>query len=156
MLETTTEVTRPHVAPADVDFSLVRKLESRLVRVRAALLRESNQAFSGLDLGANEVAVLTAIGDSVAVSPTELSEMLGVDSGFVSRLLDRLEKRSLLQRSRSIGDRRVVRVALTEAGAGMYIRLEQITPNLLNRRFGRLSRAELVELHGLLGKLIGE
>ena len=105
MLETTTEVTRPHVAPADVDFSLVRKLESRLVRVRAALLRESNQAFSGLDLGANEVAVLTAIGDSVAVSPTELSEMLGVDSGFVSRLLDRLEKRSLLQRSRSIGDR---------------------------------------------------
>jgi DNA-binding MarR family transcriptional regulator len=156
MPETATEVIRPHVAPADVDFSLVRDVESRLVRARAALLRESNQAFSGLDLGANEVAVLTAIGDSVAVSPTELSELLGVDAGFVSRLLDRLENRSLLQRSRNMGDRRVVRVALTEVGAGMYVRLEQITPNLLNRRFGRLSRAELVELHGLLGKLIGD
>jgi DNA-binding MarR family transcriptional regulator len=146
----------PHAAPADVDFSLVRNVESRLVRARAALLRESNQAFSGLDLGANEAAVLTAIGESVAESPTKLSEVLGVDLGFVSRLLDRLEKRSLLQRSRSIGDRRVVRVALTEVGAHVYTHLEQIAPNLLSRRFGRLSRAELVELQGLLGKLIGE
>jgi hypothetical protein len=42
------------VASADVDFSLVRNVESRLVRARAALLRELNQALSGVDLGANE------------------------------------------------------------------------------------------------------
>jgi DNA-binding MarR family transcriptional regulator len=147
---------RPHEAPADVDFSLVRNVESHLVRARAALLRELNQAFIGLDLSANEATVLMAIGESVADTPTGLSEVLGVDSGFMSRLLNRLEKRLLLQRSRSVEDRRVVKVALTGAGASMYIRLEQITPSFLSGRFARLSRAELVELHGLLGKLIGE
>jgi DNA-binding MarR family transcriptional regulator len=74
----------------------------------------------------------------------------------MSRLLGRLEKRLLLQRSRGVEDRRVVRVALTEVGASMYTRLEQMTPSLLSGRFARLSLAELVELHGLLGKLIGE
>jgi DNA-binding MarR family transcriptional regulator len=147
---------RPHGASADVDFSLVRNVESRLVRARAALLRELNQAFSGLDLSANEATVLMAIGESVADTPTGLSEVLGVDSGFMSRLLGRLEKRLLLQRSRGVEDRRVVRVALTEVGASMYTRLEQMTPGLLSGRFARLSLAELVELHGLLGKLIGE
>jgi DNA-binding MarR family transcriptional regulator len=119
-------------------------------------MRELNQAFIGLDLGANEATVLMAIGESVADTPTGLSEVLGVDSGFMSRLLNRLEKRLLLQRSRSVEDRRVVKVALTEVGASMYIRLEQITPSFLSGRFARLSRAELVELHGLLGKLNGE
>ncbi|MFM0220648.1 MarR family winged helix-turn-helix transcriptional regulator [Paraburkholderia dipogonis] len=145
-----------HMAPADVDFSLVRGVESRLVRARAALLKESDQAFSGLAVSTNEAAVLTAIGKSVANSPTGLSEVLGVNSGFMSRLLNRLENKSLLQRSQSTGDRRVVKIALTEAGARMYIRLEQIMPNLLNRRFGRLSHVELVELNGLLERLIGE
>lgn len=145
----------PRVAPVDVDFSLVRNIESRLVRARSALLRELNQALSSLDLGVNEANVLMAIGKGVAGSPTGLAEALGVDSGFVSRLLDRLEKRSLLQRSRSGEDRRVVKVSLTEWGARMYIRLEQTMPGILNGRFLRLSPAELVELHGLLEKLIG-
>jgi DNA-binding MarR family transcriptional regulator len=145
-----------HMAPADGDFSLIRDVESRLVRARAALLKESNQAFRGLDVSTNEAAVLTAIGKGVADSPTGLSEVLGINSGFMSRLLNRLENKSLLQRSQSTGDRLIVKIELTEAGARMYMHFEQITPNLLNWRFGRLSRAELVELNGLLGRLIGE
>jgi DNA-binding MarR family transcriptional regulator len=118
----------PHVASADVDFSLVRNVESRLVRARAALLRELNQALSGVDLGANEANVLTAIGEGVAGSPTGLSEVLGVDLGFVSRLLNRVEKRSLLQRSRCGEDRRVVKVALTEGGAACTSASSRLCP----------------------------
>ncbi|WP_217497429.1 MarR family winged helix-turn-helix transcriptional regulator [Trinickia violacea] len=145
-----------HVAQAGVDFSLLCNVESRFVRARAALLRELSRALSGLELGVNEANVLMAIGKGVAGSPTGLSEVVGVDSACMSRLLDRLEKRSLLQRSRSREDRRVVKVSLTEGGTRMYISLDQITPSLLNERFVRLSRAELLELQCLLGKLIGD
>lgn len=117
--------------PADGDLSLIRDVESRLVRARAALLKESNRAFSGLDVSTNEAAVLTAIGKSVADSPTGLSEAIGINSGFMGRLLNRLENQSLLQRAQSTGDRRIVKIALTEAGARVYIHLEQIAPNLL-------------------------
>jgi DNA-binding MarR family transcriptional regulator len=144
------------MVPADGDFSLIRDFESRLVRARAALLKESNQAFSGLAVSTNEAAVLTASGKCVADSPTGWSEVLGVNSEFMGRLLNQLENMSLLQRSQSTGDRRIVKIALTKAGARMYVHLEQIVPNLLNRRFGRLSRMELIELNDLLGRLVGD
>jgi DNA-binding MarR family transcriptional regulator len=123
-----------HMVPPDGDFSLIRDVESRLVRARAALLKESNRAFSGLDVSTNEAAALTAIGKTVADSPTGLSEALGINSGFMSRLLNRLGNKSLLQCSQSTGDGRIVKIALTEAGARVYIHLVQIAPNLLNRR----------------------
>jgi DNA-binding HxlR family transcriptional regulator len=41
---------------------------------------------------------------------------LGIDAGAITRMLDRLEAKGLVERVRSETDRRVVHVRLTEAG----------------------------------------
>src|SRR3546814_12319024 len=49
-------------------------------------------------------------------TPAELSRGAHVDTGAMTRTLDRLEAKNLITRQRCTDDRRVVRIALTEAG----------------------------------------
>jgi DNA-binding MarR family transcriptional regulator len=46
----------------------------------------------------------------------ELAEHLGLDKSSVTGLIDRAEKRSLVQRSRAPGDGRALRVSITADG----------------------------------------
>ena len=67
-----------------------------------------------------------------ATTPFELSRLLGIDTGLMTRMLDKLEAKGLLERSRSIEDRRVVNLKLTKAGEAVAARLPEIVPVVLN------------------------
>ncbi len=65
------------------------------------------------------------------------------DAGAMTRMLDRLESKGLLQRVRSTADRRVIHLELTEAGDAIA---KQIAPKLvkvLNRHVRDFDAAEL-------------
>src|SRR5690606_36372794 len=51
-----------------------------------------------------------------ADTPPELARLNGVDTGAMTRTLDRLEAKGLLRRERCHEDRRVVKIMLTEEG----------------------------------------
>jgi hypothetical protein len=57
----------------DADLALVRNIEARLVRGRAAVLRQLNRVYSGLHIGANEAPLLVAIQEGISTTPTGLS-----------------------------------------------------------------------------------
>ncbi len=54
--------------------------------------------------------------DSGESSPTGLGRLLAVSPAGITQLLDRLERRGLLRRSRSAGDRRATVLSLTAEG----------------------------------------
>ena len=54
---------------------------------------------------------------------TELARLVPIDSASISRNVDRLVKRGLIQRRRSRSDRRVVKLALTEEGMTVVPRI---------------------------------
>jgi MarR family transcriptional regulator, organic hydroperoxide resistance regulator len=64
----------------------------------------------------------------------------------ITRLLDRLEKRGLAERSREIRDRRVVRVRITAAGLNFLKQLERPVEDALTRLIGRLGSERLTRL----------
>lgn len=53
----------------DADHALVRKIEARLVRGRALVLRQIKRAYSGLHTGANLTTVLVALAEIVSTPP---------------------------------------------------------------------------------------
>ena len=61
-------------------------------------------------------AVLSAIYHDKKATPAELANYLGVDGAAVTRHLDRIEKKGLIQRNHSATDRRSIDVGLTEEG----------------------------------------
>ncbi len=68
----------------------------------------------------------------------------------VTRLLDKLEHRGLIDRDRPADNRRVVNVGITEAGLALLGELRQPLRECHTRQLGHLSPKELRELSALL------
>jgi DNA-binding MarR family transcriptional regulator len=71
----------------------------------------------------------------------------------VTRLVDRLETASLVERQRTREDRRVVLVLITKKGLELLARLDEPVLSLHKKQLAHLSRSELKELNRLLVKV---
>jgi DNA-binding MarR family transcriptional regulator len=73
----------------------------------------------------------------------------------ITRLMDRLEKRSLVRRSRGKADRRVVRASITGAGLDLLKGLDVAVSQFIRGRLGHLGPERLRGLAEVLGELNG-
>ncbi|HEX7684832.1 MAG TPA: bifunctional helix-turn-helix transcriptional regulator/GNAT family N-acetyltransferase [Trinickia sp.] len=71
-----------------------------------------------------EVRVLRELALGSVSTATELARALGLDSGYLSRLLTSFERRQLITRRQSEADARQSLLALTQAGRAAYAPLE--------------------------------
>lgn len=71
----------------------------------------------------------------------------------VTRLLDRMEKASLIVRERQTEDRRMVRTRIAEAGTRILAALDDQMIQEQHRQFHDLDETELGTLIGLLGRV---
>ncbi|HEY8751774.1 MAG TPA: MarR family transcriptional regulator [Tepidisphaeraceae bacterium] len=97
----------------------------------------------------NVLRILRAAGpDGLACG--KISDRMLTREPDMTRLLDRLEKRELLTRSRDASDRRVVRASITKTGLGLLERLDQPIADLHRTQLGHLGREKLKLLADLL------
>ncbi|OXI48896.1 MarR family winged helix-turn-helix transcriptional regulator [Burkholderia aenigmatica] len=143
-----------HYTPKN--FLLTESVGFVLAKARNLITSEMDAALKDLDITAQQMGVLLSLRSGSATTPFELSKLLGVDTGLMTRLLDKLEGKGLVERSRSVSDRRVVDLALTEAGQAVAAQIPEIAPKVLNARLRKFSKAEFDELSRLLRKFIGE
>ena len=125
-----------------------------LAKARNVLIARSDLALKCLDLTSQQVGVIMLLASGRARSPQELSREMSYDSGSMTRMLDRLEKKGFVTRERSDADRRIVELKLTERGTEAAARLPDIGAAVLNEQLSGFSRAELDTLTGLLARLI--
>ncbi len=97
--------------------------------------------------------------DSAVVRATrehaaELSRVMSYDSGSMTRLLDRLEKKGFIVRTRSDADRRMVKLELTQQGHEAARQLPESGRSRAERAVARIFRADHATLTGLLGRFI--
>ncbi len=83
----------------------------------------------------------------------ELARVCTIDTGAMTRLLDRLEKKGLCQRVRSQSDRRVVHIELTPAGVAVAERVPHILCEVYNQVLAGFSPQEWAQLRALLLRL---
>jgi MarR family transcriptional regulator, organic hydroperoxide resistance regulator len=72
----------------------------------------------------------------------------------MTRLLDRMEKRSLISRQRQKDDRRVVKTRITPAGLDLLRRLDQPVRELHKRQFRHIPAAHLKSLLAVLEQIL--
>lgn len=82
-------------------------------------------------LTVSQLLVLELLSGQDGLTPGQLARTLGLAHATVTNVLDRLEARGLIARRRDAGDRRVVLVGLTAAGARCLAR----APSPLQERF---------------------
>jgi DNA-binding MarR family transcriptional regulator len=127
-------------------FSLTQSVGFLLTKARNLITAEMDTALKDLDITGPQMGIILAM----------LSKMLSVDTGLMTRMLDKLETKGLLERSRSLDDRRVVNLVLTKKGEEIAGEIPKIAPEVLNARLKKFTKAEFEELCRLLNKFNGE
>ncbi|WP_338044396.1 MarR family transcriptional regulator [Pandoraea terrae] len=123
-----------------------------MARARNMVKTDIDAALKSLDITAPQMGILLSMSSNRATTPFELSKSLAIDTGLMTRMLDKLETRDLLRRERSVEDRRVVNLFLTDAGKEIADQIPGIVPGVFNRRLTSFSVDEFNELRRLLKK----
>jgi DNA-binding MarR family transcriptional regulator len=129
---------------ADAYLAVVRTAED-LQRGFTELLKTSDLSFAQY----NVLRILRGAGAD-GLTCGGVSERLVQHDPDVTRLLDRLEKRALIERHRDQKDRRVVRTAITEGGLALLAELDEPVDAVHEQQMGHMSEARLTELMSLL------
>lgn len=126
-------------------------LISAMAYVKDRILEKHLESF---DVTAAQFKIFIVIVFGKMNTPAELCRELGIDSGAMTRMLDRLDKKGLISRRRCPDDRRAVRVELTESGQKIADRLPNIVVDAMNELFEPLSAEELATLEATLWKVL--
>ena len=89
-----------------------------------------------------------------ATTVAELARECQLDTGAMTRLLDRLEAKGLCRRVRSLADRRVVNIELTEEGHAAAQEVPHVLCRVLNQHLAGFSSEELAELKTYLYRIL--
>ncbi|MBM6402909.1 MarR family transcriptional regulator [Phycicoccus sp. CSK15P-2] len=128
----------------------------RIHRVAAALTPELEDVFARFGLGEGEFDVLATLrrhGAPFTLTPGELAQRTMVTSGAVSKRLDRLEARGLVERRADASDGRSRSVHLTPAGRELVD--DAMTAHMANeeRLLAALTTRDREQLARLLARL---
>jgi DNA-binding MarR family transcriptional regulator len=88
-----------------------------------------------------------------ATTAIELAREMDTDAGAITRMIDRLESKGLIERVRSEADRRVVHLRLTEAGDAVARKVPYVLAAVNNDFLRGFSEAEWRQLRRLLGRM---
>lgn len=113
---------------------------------------EPNLARQGLTF--LQFAILMSLRDNIAINAKDICITLRHDSGALTRVIDQLETRGLVERRRSAEDRRSIALHLTAQGHAALQSVLPLVVGAVNEAVQDFSRAEMDELLRLLNKLI--
>jgi DNA-binding MarR family transcriptional regulator/GNAT superfamily N-acetyltransferase len=100
------------------------------------------QGWLGSPFSLAESRVLYELAHHEQPTATDIGKELGLDAGYLSRMLRSLEHRGLVRRTRSNADGRSAHLSLTPQGQTVFARLNQQTQQDVAARLRKLSAAD--------------
>jgi DNA-binding MarR family transcriptional regulator len=125
-----------------------------LSRVKVALMEALDRELVPLDITGAQYVILVNLASGQADSTTTLCKGVSYDPGAMTRMLDRLEKKGLVQRSRCPNDRRKVKLELTAEGNAVYPQVVAIAAGVMQRFLAGFAPGEIATLEALLARML--
>jgi DNA-binding MarR family transcriptional regulator len=125
---------------------LVKRAHSLMLDIMEPVIEQRGFSFV-------QYVVMSSLRDGIAVNPKTICSQFRHDSGALTRIIDQLAERGLLERVRRDRDRRKVELQLTPAGRETIESIIPLVVDKLNEVLTDFSKAEVQELLRLLVKL---
>ncbi|HEX5413596.1 MAG TPA: MarR family transcriptional regulator [Terriglobia bacterium] len=135
--------------------SIEQEVYLNLLKTGDALSQPVEKLLRGSGLSATQYNVLRILRGAGRQGLTcgETAERMVTHDPDVTRLLDRLEKRKLIARSRDAGDRRVVTTRITPGGIRVLGSLDKPLAELHRSLFKHIPKRDLRKLSSLLDQV---
>ena len=125
---------------------LVKRAHSLMLDIMEPVIEQRGFSFV-------QYVVMSSLRDGIAMNPKVICSQFRHDSGALTRIIDQLAERGLLERVRRDRDRRKVELQLTPAGREAIESLIPLVVEKLNEVLTDFTKAEVQELLRLLVKL---
>jgi len=137
-----------------------KSIGAMLSRVKAEMLAALDQALTAdkrlapLEMSAAQYIIMANLAGPEPKSASDLCKGISYDAGAMTRMLDRLEAKGLIRRMRSVEDRRLMHLELTDEGRAAYPRMREMSMAVANRFLRGFTRAEARQLESLLARML--
>ena len=142
-------ITTPHVV-GDEDIGEIRNIVGFHIRLaHGAVYRHFTETFAQLDLTQKQVSALWLVADHPDIAQTGLAQRMRMDRATTMAIVNRLEAKGYLERSRSRNDGRKQALNLTVPGRKALStakRAIQLHEQWLKSRFNAKEVVKLIEL----------
>ncbi len=138
--------------------SLEQEVVLNVMRTAGSLRESTAEVLKGYDLSGSQYNVLRILrgAEDEGLPCSEVGDRLVSRDPDVTRLLDRLEKRGLVERGRSATDRRVVTAKITTKGIDLTNELDAPMNSVHDSQLGHMKKKALKKLVALLEQVRGE
>jgi len=133
-----------------------RRVARLISRAKNALEDELDVKLAPFDITAAQYVVLSTLHSGRANIAAQICKELSYSPGAMTRMLNRLEQKGMIQKAPSLANRRTVQLELTEAGQRLFPRLLEASGTVIDQYFGAFSAQELDTLEALLLKMFAE
>ncbi|OEC36153.1 DNA-binding transcriptional regulator, MarR family [Pseudomonas cuatrocienegasensis] len=146
------EFQTPSLVATETGKLLEQEVYLNLVRTTEEVRLPLTDLLAGFGLSGKQYNALRAIrrSGSEGETPSGIGTQMAEPRADVTRLLDRLERESLIERRHDQKDRRVVRVLLSERGQRVLADIDEPLLQLHRNQFAHMRREDLEALSRLL------
>jgi DNA-binding MarR family transcriptional regulator len=122
----------------------------------AAVDRElaADEELGKLEVTAAQFIIMWTLHHGAVKSASDLCRGMSYDAGAMTRMIDRLEEKGLIRRSRCPNDRRLINLELTEQGHAALPRMRNVSVRVLNRFLQGFTKAEARQLESFLTRML--
>jgi DNA-binding MarR family transcriptional regulator len=129
-------------------------------RLRAALWSAVDEALSRDETAAPfgistaQFVILSTLHSEGGESACELCKLMDYDRGAMSRMIDRLESKGLIRRTRRAGERRLITLQITDEGEAVLPRMQTCVVRVINRFLRGISKSEVRQAESVLRRML--
>ncbi len=133
---------------------LIEGIIDDIRRIFQALTEQSRRVGYETNLTGPQLWVVKLLKETSPMKVSDLARRMYLHPATMVGLLDRLEVKGLLKRTRSEDDRRVVYINLTEQGRELEVNSPEVVQNLLAKGLEGLAGQELSVISESLGQIV--
>jgi len=132
----------------------VKEIVKSIRRLHRAVYLDYSKGSRGYGLTGSQSGVLRVLLTSGSLSSADLSRKLYVKPSNITGIIDRLEKKELVNRVRKEGDRRVALITLTETGTELSKSLPDPVEEKLISGLGHMENEDVEQIRRIMAQIL--
>ena len=108
----------------------------------------------GFDVTPEQWAVLSRLAEKDGLSQNDIARVTFKDNANITRIVDKLQRKGLLERKAHPSDRRTWLLYITQGGKGVIKQLQPLALKVLERATGQIPEEEVRKLNIQMQKII--